>query len=100
MLARATIRSFVSGLLLASTFLTGCAVALGPGFHFDSRTAEISPGSPAPIHVHVRLNDQLANMGNGPLKYLDVAPPSREANSLGIRVAGHEEKTTPLGSGR
>jgi hypothetical protein len=100
MIARARIRWVTWGLLSASTLLTGCAVALGPGFHFDSRTAEISPVSSGPIHVHVQLTDELANMGNSPLKYLDVAPPvTVEAKNLRVHANGPEAQPTPLGSG-
>src|ERR1700674_5558313 len=97
--ARARIRWLAWGLLSAAILLTGCAVPLGPGFHIDSRTTEIRPVSTAPIHVHVHLTDQLANMGTRSLTYLDVAPPAAlGTKNLGILASGHEAQATPLGS--
>jgi hypothetical protein len=63
-------------LLLISTFLPGCAVALGPGFSHSYRSVEVSANSIEPTHIHVQVTDKLENIGNRPLAYLDVALPA------------------------
>ncbi len=63
--------------------LDGCAVALGPGFHFASRQTVIQPGAP----LHVRVTDQLVNAGTRPLSYLDVLLPEN-AGSIAVTMDG------------
>ncbi len=80
------------------TLVAGCAVPLGPGFHFRSRRAGIEQTTTTPLRVHVRVTDQLANMGNRDLTYLDVTPPSSAlgATNLRIRVDGREAQAAPV----
>src|SRR5690242_2151738 len=62
-------------LILISTSLLGCAVALGPGFNHSYRSVDVSATSIEPTHIHVQVTDKLENIGNRGLAYLDVALP-------------------------
>jgi len=70
-------RSLVLVLLCAS--LSGCAVALGPGFGHSYRSVDVSATSIEPTHIHVHVIDKLENIGNSGLTYLDVTLPAGPA---------------------
>ena len=63
-------------LIPLSIALSGCAVALGPGFSHSYRSVDVSPASIEPTRIHVQVTDKLENIGNRSLRYLDVTLPS------------------------
>jgi hypothetical protein len=107
--ARTPIRCTI---LLFVAFLAGCTVPIGPGFKHTSRDDAIgqvsaassavtlpgavssAPAAPAPAaYIHVRVSDELVNIGNSALSYLDVSLPAgnsaRVANVI-FRVNGQQ----------
>jgi hypothetical protein len=78
-------------LILLSISLSGCAVALGPGFNHAYRSVDVSATSAGPTHIHVKVTDRLENVGNGGLPYLDVTlpgGPSFGTRDVDISVGG------------
>jgi len=78
------IRFLALGLPLVTIFLAGCAVPLGPGFRHLTREIAISQvpapaGSQSQAVLHVELSDNLENIGNRDLAYLDLVVPAPSA---------------------
>jgi Peptidase family M1 domain len=107
--ARTPIRCTI---LVFVAFLAGCTVPIGPGFKHTSRDDAIgevsaassavtppgavssAPAARAPAaYIHVRVSDELVNIGNSALSYLDVSLPAgnsvRVANLI-FRVNGQQ----------
>ncbi len=78
-------------LIVLSTLLPGCAVALGPGFSHSFRSADVSATSIEPAHIHVQVTDKLENVGDRGLAYLDVTlpgGPSFGTRDVSVAVGG------------
>src|ERR1700686_4873148 len=54
---------------------TGCVQPLGPGYRFAGRQTEIRVSADAPEQLHIRVVDHFDNIGNLPLRSLDVRLP-------------------------
>jgi hypothetical protein len=83
-------------LIFVGASLIGCTVALGPGFHHADRLVDVSAISIAPAHIHLRVRDSLANVGNRELRDLDVVlpgGPSFGTRDIVVSVAGKLVKT-------
>lgn len=64
---------------LAALWMSGCAVALAPGYRVldETRTVEFVPGPPSSLHIDERY--QLRNTGTTALPFLDIAFPEQAA---------------------
>jgi hypothetical protein len=83
-------------LIFVGASLIGCTVALGPGFHHADRLVDVSAISIAPAHIHLRVRDSLANVGNRELRDLDVVlpgGPSFGTRDIVVSVAGKPVET-------
>ena len=69
---------------------------LGPGFRFSNRQTEIRASSDAPEKLHIRVVDHFDNVGNLPLRSLEVRLP--EGPSLGtgsVRMTMNGKEISP-----
>jgi hypothetical protein len=74
-----------------------CAVPLGPGYHIEKESVELSfSAQPQPrLHLHARFS--LENIGNAPLTVLDVTVPEKDfvgRDNLRITVDGKDAQVT------
>jgi Peptidase family M1 domain len=87
-----------------AVFLIGCTVPIGPGFQHSTRKDainEVAAGSASSSHsvserIHIRVSDDLENIGIGPLSYLDVNTPAGSSfavTNLTSRVNGRAVET-------
>ena len=67
---------------VAAAFCAGCSVPLGPGFLLNTRRTDVSSLPAQPAHIHVRVTDQLQNIGDRSLPDADVSLP--ESPTFGI----------------
>ena len=106
-IVRPILRNLVRSLPAAVVFLVGCTVPLGPGFHHSGRRATVEEVSPPPqternsALLHMRITDQLENIGIGNLPYLDVTMPEASVfglKNLSIQANGRDVRFTPVNS--
>jgi hypothetical protein len=84
-----------------AVFLIGCAVPIGPGFQHSTRTDAVnevaasaaSSSNSLSERIHMRVSDDLENVGVDPLSYLDLSAPAGSSfgvTNLTLRVNGRE----------
>jgi hypothetical protein len=93
-------RIFFSVALCACVFLTtGCVQPLGPGFLFSGRQTDIRVSSGDPDQLHIRVVDHFDNVGDRPLRSLEVrlpeGPPFEAQN---VRMTTDGKEVSPHGS--
>src|ERR1039458_3744513 len=80
--------------LCAWAFLTaGCVQPLGPGYRFAARQTEIRASAAAPERLHIRVVDHFDNVGNLPLRSLEVRLPERSnyaSQNVRMTIDGQE----------
>lgn len=80
----------------------GCVHALGPGYHFPDRQADIRVSSDSPGRIHIRVVDQLVNAGDRTLHSLDVRLPEGPEfgqRNLRLEIDGTEvspQRSSPI----
>jgi hypothetical protein len=73
--------------LFFTVFFAGCTVPMGPGFQHSTRKDAISevaggpPITPGELsnQIHMQVTDEIENVGNGAIAYLDVRLPREPA---------------------
>jgi hypothetical protein len=90
---------FISRRLFAFTpamcacLAAGCVHALGPGYHFPDREAQVRVTDASPGRIEVRVSDHLVNAGDRPLHSLEVRLPETPAfgeRNLSVKIDGVE----------
>lgn len=83
--------------LCAWAFLTtGCVQPLGPGYHFAVRQTAIRPSAASPEQLQVRVVDHFDNVGNLPLRSLEVhLPEGSNYGSQNMRVTIDGKEVSP-----
>jgi hypothetical protein len=66
---------FLPALGVCALLAAGCVHPLGPGYQFVDRQAEIRVSSASPGRIYFRVVDELENVGDRPLRSLDVRLP-------------------------
>jgi hypothetical protein len=75
---------------------TGCVRPLGPGFRFLDRKTEIRAVAGAPDRLHVRVVDSFANIGDRPLRSIEVRlPEGPDFGSQNLRVSINGRTVSP-----
>lgn len=80
-------------LAACACFASGCVHALGPGYHFPERRADVRVTSASPGRIEIRVNDDLVNAGDRPLHSLEVRLPETPAfgeRDLTMKIDGAE----------
>jgi hypothetical protein len=94
LLAETRLRIFFPAALAVWTFLAaGCVHPLGPGYQFPDRQTEIRISGASPGRVHFHVVDELENVGDRPLRSLEVRLPVGPAfgeQNLRVLVDGAE----------
>lgn len=87
MLARICCRFLLVAVAALALCASGCVHALGPGYHFPDRQADIRVSGDSPGRIHIRVVDQLVNAGDRTLHSLDVRlPEGPEFGQQNLRV--------------
>ena len=87
MLAGTRSRLFSVAIGALALCVAGCVHALGPGYHFPDRQADIRVSSDSPGRIHIRVVDQLVNAGDRTLHSLEVRlPEGPEFGQRNLRV--------------
>ncbi len=82
------LRFVLPAALSASLLASACTHPLGPGFRFANRQIEIHEDAASPSLLHIRVTDQLDNIGNRPLSSLESQlPDSLASDSPDVRIA-------------
>jgi hypothetical protein len=66
---------FAIVLVACASLAAGCVHPLGPGYQFADRQAEILVSGAAPGRIHFHVADEIENVGDRPLRSLEVRLP-------------------------
>jgi hypothetical protein len=74
-----------------------CAVPLGPGYHIEKESVELSFSAQPKPRLHLDARFSLQNVGNAPLSSLDVSVPEKgilDRENLRITIDGKDARIT------
>jgi len=79
-------------------FLSSCAVPLAPGYQIQKETLSVHFVAGSPLHLAIRAEYRLANIGNSPLHSFDVELPGEKSfgrANLRAEINGQEAPLQP-----
>jgi hypothetical protein len=90
---------FLAALGAWALLTTSCVEPLGPGFRFADRQTEIRVPTGAPEQLHIRVVDRFDNVGNLPLRSLEVRlPEGPNFGAQNVRMTADGKVVSPVHS--